>query len=595
MSSLAEINKELQKQSTDIAEMKKNIAAQLKAEIDARKEFKRGAGQREEASREAQKKAPKGFIQGFTRGSGIAGASGLIDSFLKGFFGAGSGILAAILGSVGLVAGKLLKGTLLLSLVSTFGETVIKKFFASLKDTSFDFNLTKQQEDSIAKKTTDGIFGFLVSKLLFRNPLIAIGVSIITMFKKDILGAVYKLFGIEEINLGAPKDGKTLKYKNIFGEGTIDIPKMSENMTNIIIAAVSGFLLYITTKVTSMVGWLLRGGQSKAEAKLNKLLKTQESKFLRQLDEMEQRIKMQQDAIARQNKYGTSRTASGIKAQEILDTKAKQLDLLSKISTSAPEFPVAPQAGSRAAYVTKAGKAIDVDIIKKLPGGLVQVQGPAGNKFAVDPEMLKSYPQTTKAPKGVGLLRSLGIFAQGLGKISPAIFGLTAGQNIRSGMYGDMNPVAATGVEFLAGPGDLLDMINYLPDKALEALGVNFRFGTGAGQASRQAIQSFLGSKYIPPALRERLGTQQSNVPKIDPYLLLSPAQRQAADLQMIPSADTRPIIINNPPANINLPAYSGKSGEVVPNATNYYHYEKRLGGAMFGHSDAELRILALH
>ena len=566
MSSLAEINKELQKQSTDIAEMKKNIAAQLKAEIDARKEFKRGAGQREEARREAQKKAPKGFIQGFTQGSGIAGASGLIDSFLKGFFGAGSGILAAILGSVGLAAGKLLKGTLLLGLVSTFGETVIKKFFASLKDTSFDFNLTKQQEDSIAKKTTDGIFGFLVSKLLFRNPLIAIGVGIITMFKKDILGAVYKLFGIEEVNIGTSKDGKTLKYKNIFGEGTIDIPKMSENMTNIIIAAASGFLLYITTKVTSMVGWLLRGGQSKAEAKLNKLLKTQESKFLKQLDEMEQRIKMQQ-----------------------------QVNLLSKISTSAPEFPVAPQAGNRAAYVTKAGKAIDVDIIKKLPGGLMQVQGPAGNKFAVDPEMLKSYPQTTKAPKGVGLLRSLGIFAQGLGKISPAIFGYTAGQNIRSGTYGDMNPVAATGVEFLAGPGDLLDMINYLPDKALEALGVNFRFGAGAGQASRQAIQSFLGSKYILPALRERMGTQQSNAPKIDPYLLLSPAQRTAADLLMTPSADTGPIIINNPPANINPPAYSGKSGEVVPNAPNYYHYEKRLGGAMFGHSDAELRILAQH
>jgi hypothetical protein len=309
MSSLAEINKELQKQSADIADMKANIAAQLKAEIDAAKKTERESGKREEARREAQRKSPKGFTKGFMQGTGIAGATGLVDGFLKGFFGVGSGILGAVLGTVGLVAGKLVKGTLLVGLLSTFGETAIKALFDKLKGTAFDLKLTKEQEDSFASKTTDGLMAFILTGLVFRNPLIRLGSALIFAFKDEILSGLEKYLGIKITNLGG-KDGYVVSFKNRFFEGDAKLPGFGENFGTAIGALFSGFMLWAVGKFTSGVAWILRGGKSSAQAKFEKILNTQQAEFDRKLGKIEEQfdsMKAQMDAY---NKYGNSRTLS---------------------------------------------------------------------------------------------------------------------------------------------------------------------------------------------------------------------------------------------------------------------------------------------
>ena len=545
MSSLAEINKELQRQSTDIAEMKKNIAAQLKAEIDARKAEERLAGKREEQRREAVRKAPKGLTEGFKQGSGIAGAQGLLDGFLKGFFGAGTGILAAILGSVGLAAGKLVKGTLVVGLLTAFGEKAIKALFDKLGGTALDLNLTKEQEDKVSKKVTDGFVGWFVTGLIFKNPLIKLGSAIVVAFKDEILGAIYRLFGIEEVSVGPANNGKVLKYKNILGEGTIDIPKMSETLSTSIVAVVTGFLLYITNKVVNMAGFLIRGGKSKAQVKLDKLLKDQETKFNKQLTELEDKLRQQQ--------------------------------LLKGIQTSSPTIQkVVP--GSMASYTTKAGNIIDVDVLKNMPDGKVQVQGPKGNKFIVGADTLRTYspPATKKPPLSARMMKFLGMIGAAAGKAGGPAFAYTSQYNIRSGMYGDLDPTVATGIEFLAAGGDIIDLVNYLPDKALEMMGSDFRFGTDAGEKTRSALQSFLSSEFIPPQFRSKQKTTPISTPTI-----LTPEQ----SAMMVPGGDSpqAPSIsighIGDNVQSTTTPTRGGGKGD-MGRPVDYYFFEKRIYGS---------------
>ena len=532
MSSLAEINKELQKQSSDIADMKANLAAQLKAEIAAQKKEERLSGRREEARREAQRKSPRGFREGFTQGVGFGGASGMVDGFLKGFFGAGTGILAAILGSVGLAAGKLVKGTLIVGLLSTFGEKAIKALFDKLDGTALDLNFTKEQEDAFAKNATDGLMGYFLTGLVFRNPLIKLGAGVVAFYKDEVLGAIYKLFGVEETSIGSARDGTVLKYKNIFGQGTIDLPKISETMETGIIAVVTGFLLFITRKVTSMVTWLLRGGQSRTEKKLNKILADQEKKFNKQLDDLENRIKMQQDRIERMNKYSASRTAAGQNLENQI--KARQQALLSNIMTDSPDGLKQPRAGDMVKYRTRKGPVVDAEVLKELPNGKLQIKDATGRVYAIDPDVAKTYtPKLPQTSKGQKFLQFLGLLGRGVGKISPMTFGYTSQQNIATGMYGDIDPTIATGIEALSGPGDLLDLINLPFDKALELLGSDFRFGQDAGGKSREAIMGLLASKYLSPSARKRIfGGRDPLAPTTQSFT--------TEDLSMmIPSADT--------------------------------------------------------
>jgi hypothetical protein len=238
------------------------------------------------------------------------------------------------------------------------------------------------------------------------------------------------------------------------------------------------------------------------------------------------------------NKYGTSRTTAGQTAQELLDARAKQLDLLKTVQITSPTLKP-PQAGDMAKYVTKAGNVIDVDVLKNMPDGKIQVQGPNGQKFVVDEDLVRAFTSAQPKPKmSEKALRFLGLVGNAVGKMNPALFAATSQANVRSGYYGDMDPSVATGIEFLAAGGDILDLVNYLPDKALEGLGLDFRFGKDAGGKSRQSIKNFLGSQYIPPNIRTAIfGGQDPQKPKPKKPTVLTSEQSMA----MLPAADYPP------------------------------------------------------
>ena len=307
MSSLAEINQRLIEQNNEqertsvaIEDVRKAIIAQMKTERRGRLDELEGAKKVRRGNR------PTSFVGGLAEGTGLAGLGRFAQGLLGALFGGLSG--GAIAGLAGTIAGKLLKGTLLAGLITTFGEDVIKSLFAKLKEQGIDFGFTNDQENEIASRVTDGLFGAIIAGIIFKNPLVRLGAFIVTAFKDKIFSALEYALGIKITNMGG-KDGYV-----------VNIPWMDKEFTpgeewmNGILGVVGGFFVFVTGKILKGIKNLVFGGQTKLDAKISAILEENQKK----LNRLEADLEAERQMRKQQAKYSTSRTqAAGNLADDL--------------------------------------------------------------------------------------------------------------------------------------------------------------------------------------------------------------------------------------------------------------------------------------
>ena len=153
------------------------------------------------------KGGPKGFRAGFKRGFG-GGVGGLLMGVVSSLFAAGSGLLAAITGGIGLALGSLILPAAAVGLIVTFGEKLIIKLLEDLDPTGdmIPDEDKKEFANGVVKSLVVGIGLALFSKPLGIAAFLA-GVLIAgfktrlsntqkTGFEKDILDGAGEEWGI---------------------------------------------------------------------------------------------------------------------------------------------------------------------------------------------------------------------------------------------------------------------------------------------------------------------------------------------------------------------------------------------------------------
>lgn len=422
MSSLAEINQQLMEQNKEqertsvaVEDVRKALIAQMKEERRGRLDEKED---RKEAKKVAQK--PQGFMAGLAEGTGAAGLGRFAQSLLGALFGGLSG--GAIAGLAGTVAGKLLKGTVLAGLISTFGEDAIKSLFDKLKEKGIDFGFSKEQEDEIASRATDGLFAYVISGIIFRNPLVRIAAAIGTAYRDKIFDVIEYVLGIKITDLGG-KNGFAVSMPNFFGGNDF---KLDETWINGLTTAVTAFTAWLGLKLLKMGKNLIFKGEDKIGKAVDKAMKAERARFddfQKQLDaERAARI----DAERRLDNQSESRTAAAqnrafelaaeqeaisqriaaenrAKTQATLrrlqNINAQPLDIAPKVS-AAPSMPTFEE-GSRVSYTKKDGSTVDATVTRNLPNQMTQLKFDRGGKIAVDTSRItpiKPKPiDTTKA------------------------------------------------------------------------------------------------------------------------------------------------------------------------------------------------------
>ena len=419
MSSLAEINQQLMEQNKEqertsvaIEDVRKALIAQMKEERRGRLDEKED---RKEAKKVAQK--PQGFMAGLAEGTGAAGLGRFAQSLLGALFGGLSG--GAIAGLAGTVAGKLLKGTVLAGLISTFGEDAIKSLFDKLKEKGIDFGFSKEQEDEIASRATDGLFAYVISGIIFRNPLVRIAAAIGTAYRDKIFDVIEYVLGIKITDLGG-KNGFAVSMPNFFGGNDF---KLDETWINGLTTAVTAFTAWLGLKLLKMGKNLIFKGEDKIGKAVDKAMKAERARFddfQKQLDaERAARI----DAERRLDNQSESRTAAGqnraaelaaeqraisqriaaenrAKTQATLrrlqNINAQPLDIAPKVS-AAPSMPTFEE-GSRVSYTRKDGSTVDATVTRSLPNQMTQLQFDRGGKIAVDTSRITPIDTTKVAP-----------------------------------------------------------------------------------------------------------------------------------------------------------------------------------------------------
>jgi len=431
MSSLAEINQQLMEQNKEqertsvaVEDVRKAIIAQMKEERRGRLDEKED---RKEAKKVAQK--PQGFMAGLAEGTGAAGLGRFAQSLLGAIFGGLSG--GAIAGLAGTVAGKLLKGTVLAGLISTFGEDAIKSLFDKLKEKGIDFGFSKEQEDEIASRATDGLFAYVISGIIFRNPLVRIAAAIGTAYRDKIFDVIEYVLGIKITDLGG-KNGFAVNLPDFLGGNDF---KLDETWINGLTTAVVGFTAWLGLKLLKMGKNLIFKGEDKIEKAVNKAMKAEQARF----DEFNKMLEAERaariDAERRLDDQSTSRTAAAKNLERQLaadylkgiddSMQAKQAAMSQRIAAEnraktqatlrrlqninaqpldiAPKVPAAPsmatfEEGSRVSYTKKDGSTVDATVTRSLPNQMTQLQFDRGGKIAVDTSRITPIEPSKVAP-----------------------------------------------------------------------------------------------------------------------------------------------------------------------------------------------------
>lgn len=145
MATLADINSTLQQQlvlmTAQETEMKKtshsveSLKTRIADLLTQRKSDKLDTLEKERESRSRLRKvSPTGFGGGLAQGSGASGIMDFLSGAIGGIFGKGGNLIGMLTGALGLVAGKMIKWSVIGGLIATFMGDEIMSWAKSLKD-----------------------------------------------------------------------------------------------------------------------------------------------------------------------------------------------------------------------------------------------------------------------------------------------------------------------------------------------------------------------------------------------------------------------------------------------------------------------------
>ena len=228
---LTSLNEQLVKQNDTLGDVRSHIKAMLKIDQDQLQSMKDARGDELVAERQAQRASkpvksasrPMGFGSGFMEGLGVTPVRQFMANALGSMFG------GALAGSIGLMAGNLIKKGSVATLVYNFADDAIISAFKLLEDQGIEINLTEEQKKGIGDRASKGLTAYILTGLFSKNPYVKLATAIATAYSDKVFESIKLMFGIKT-------DDKTGEANvNIPGIGDIDVnnPDLQASLTGI--------------------------------------------------------------------------------------------------------------------------------------------------------------------------------------------------------------------------------------------------------------------------------------------------------------------------------------------------------------------------
>ena len=228
---LTSLNEQLVKQNDTLGDVRTHIKAMLKIDQDQLQSMKDARGDEVVAERKAQRASknvksasrPMGFGSGFMEGLGVTPVRQFMANALGSMFG------GALAGSIGLMAGNLIKKGSIATLVYNFADDAIIAGFKLLEDQGIDLDFTEEQKKKIANRASSGLAAYIFAGIVTKNPYVKLATAIATAYSDKVFEGIKLMFGIKT-------DDKTGEANvNLPGYGDIDLnnPTLQDSLTGI--------------------------------------------------------------------------------------------------------------------------------------------------------------------------------------------------------------------------------------------------------------------------------------------------------------------------------------------------------------------------
>lgn len=228
---LTSLNEQLVKQNDTLGDVRNHIKAMLKIDQDQLQSMKDARGDELVAERKAQRASnnvksagrPMGFGSGFMEGLGVTPIRQFMANALGSMFG------GALAGSIGLMAGSLIKKGSIATLVYNFADDAIISAFKLLEDQGIEIDLTEEQKQKVADRASKGLTAYILTGLVSKNPYVKLATAIATAYSDKVFESIKLMFGIKT-------DSKTGEANvNLPGYGDIDLnnPTLQDSLTGI--------------------------------------------------------------------------------------------------------------------------------------------------------------------------------------------------------------------------------------------------------------------------------------------------------------------------------------------------------------------------
>jgi uncharacterized membrane protein len=235
---LTSLNEQLVKQNDTLGDVRDYIKAMLDIDQEELQRIKDARGDEVVAERKAQRLSksvkstnlskPMGFSSGFMEGIGITPIRQFMANAL------GSMLGSTLAGSIGLLAGNLIKKGSIATLVYNFADDAIIAGFKLLEEEGIDLNFTEEQKQTIADRTSKGLAAYIFAGIVTKNPYVKLATAIAVAYSDKVFESIKLMFGIKtddktgEANVNLPGE---------YGEIDLNDPALQSSLTGIAAAA----------------------------------------------------------------------------------------------------------------------------------------------------------------------------------------------------------------------------------------------------------------------------------------------------------------------------------------------------------------------
>tara|TARA_R110001632_G_scaffold32102_2_gene83414 strand:+ start:257 stop:2083 length:1827 start_codon:yes stop_codon:yes gene_type:complete len=229
---LTSLNEQLVKQNDTLGDVRSHIKAMLKIDQDQLQSMKDARGDELVAERQAQRASkpvksasrPMGFGSGFMEGLGVTPVRQFMANALGSMFG------GALAGSIGMMAGNLIKKGSIAALVYNFADDAIIAGFKLLEDQGIDFDFTEDQKKKIADRASSGLSAYIFAGLVTKNPYVKLATAIATAYSDKVFEGIKLMFGIKTDD----KTGKAIvNLPGGYGDIDLNNPTLQDSLTGI--------------------------------------------------------------------------------------------------------------------------------------------------------------------------------------------------------------------------------------------------------------------------------------------------------------------------------------------------------------------------